>query len=577
MSLSFPSQIDSLNPTIQQVVLQCLLADFTQRKNYKRRLLKSCVDDGVAKEVKAYWNSLSLKSKDEILRQLSLNKTAIKRSQLLSKNLNQKQLKNELKKKEFNNDDRHMVCEYITAHPEENARSVYNAFKDVVNKNKLARFLLHMYYGHQKDQNLNRHAQHLCTAATDNVLWEKFTNHINFYLAFHKKDQPKVKPVVKPAQKKAEQKPAAKKKQKNAPAKNKWDDTARIRRLARKWEKEQKQDSNSPAALAERYGILSSAEKQDVAAKLGPNPTYDQVKKTFMDLRALYNETALACELLVIYLKDLKKYSIDLEIKNLIDYANKFKEAKLLTVPWEAIEFGNGHVKFHNFGVRNGKIFLDQYYFPYACSESRESYNHIKLHFVSSLPKIKVFILNFKIVGVATEVNLLEAIRILKELRESGEWDINGESNMFASTLDKAKMADRNKVLNYLRARKSAYFNRLINLQSTEKQPVPCSERMEHTATVNREDAFIFTLRSTTRSTVTLIFENVNEDRATLKFVARADKYEQALRCIFDFMTSDEVNKRQLLQYGHVDFQRHGILYYRCINHTTVYEWAAKI
>lgn len=246
-------------------------------------------------------------------------------------------------------------------------------------------------------------------------------------------------------------------------------------------------------------------------------------------------------------------------------------------VPWDAIVFCDSYVHFMDFRLNGNQVLPGQHYFSYPCKESRASFNYIKPHFANRLPQIKAMMKGYQVVGLISKLDLLKAIRMLKSQEDADDWEVDGAELRSSHGFDVAIQYDKDKMLRRLRALKSACINKLIDNQEKAKRIVPCKELLSHTDTDTEEDAFIFTLKAESPRQVSIIFENVNECRATIKFVARIEKYEEALRSVYNFMTSKEVNKRQLLQYGHVDFQRHGILYYRCINHTTVYEWANKI
>lgn len=252
---------------------------------------------------------------------------------------------------------------------------------------------------------------------------------------------------------------------------------------------------------------------------------------------------------------------------------------KLTVVPWETIEFRNGSVGFYAFRLNGALILKERQPFTVQCPESRESYNYIKQHFINVLPDIKAYQQGADIVELESKLHLLDAIRLLKTKVEFADWNVDEGQIVSVSSFERAANQDQEKILARLRARKSLYFDHLVRLQrQSNKRIVPCSEQLIHSDGMGiMEEAFIFTLVSRNRNEIKLVFENVNEARASLVFIAAYDSYEKALRCIFDFMRSEECNKRQWLHHKKFHFSTYGILRYYITNHTTLREWSHNL
>ena len=180
--------------------------------------------------------------------------------------------------------------------------------------------------------------------------------------------------------------------------------------------------------------------------------------------------------------------------------------------------------------------------------------------------------------SLESKLHLLDAIRILQSKQNFVEWDSDESAVKFSISFDKSIKQDYDKILANLHLRISAYFDYLSQSQIKGKNPVPCTELLIHTyGTGESEDAFIFSVKSFRSDEIKLVFENVNEARATIVFEITSNMYEKALRCVFDFMRSDEHNKRQRLHYKKFSFQKHGITSYYFINHTTIEEWKCSL
>lgn len=250
-------------------------------------------------------------------------------------------------------------------------------------------------------------------------------------------------------------------------------------------------------------------------------------------------------------------------------------------VPWETIDFHDRFIRFHDFSFDKYKsLKVEEGYYSYSCKDSRASYNIVKPHLQQRLPQIKAYMEGRRVTQLVSDVNLNEALRIL-EAENNAENVIVDESPMISpSGFRTAFNEEQLKVVGRIRAARSRYFDKLITMSGVDQyRIVPCQEVLSHPT--NRlphiEDAFMFSHDSAFENLVILIFENVNDARATIKFYAVKEKYEQALKCVFDFMGSYKHNKRQLLKWHRVDFRSYGIVKYECINHTYVDDWYYRL
>lgn len=336
--------------------------------------------------------------------------------------------------------------------------------------------------------------------------------------------------------------------------------------------------------IVRRYGgFLKEKVKKHIKNELIHNKTKQKVNELFDSYCYKYKEAMLARFLLACYNPklSLQPKNLQQEVELLLEEKKKEREiklkqrpSKLVYVPWETVEFGNGRVMFYSFRLNGRLILTSRTPFIVNCKESKAIYNHIRKHFANVLPLIRAYQKGADIVGLESELHLLDAIRILQSKQDFVEWESDESDIKFSFSFNKSIGQDHYKIMANLRLRKSAYFDYLSQSQIRGKNPVPCTELLTHThGTGESEDAFIFSVKSYYNDKVKLIFENVNEARATIVFEVMPNMYEKALRCIFDFMRSDEHNKRQRLHYKKFNFQNHGITRYYFINHTTVGEW----
>lgn len=253
------------------------------------------------------------------------------------------------------------------------------------------------------------------------------------------------------------------------------------------------------------------------------------------------------------------------------------EEMKCEEVPWEAVYFSNGSVWLYNSRL-NGEVLLkSKGHLTIPCQNSRESFNQIKKLFAQRLPKIKAYVKNNYLEKVVSEPDIWEVVRILKEIETYEDWGYNDNKIVVTSSLRSLQAIDNEKLLRELRKRKSKYLDYLVSKQELHRKVVPCYERLCYDAGETTEEAFIFTIKSTHLNHELLVVENVNIARSTIVFVVNKISYNKALRVVFDFLRSDEKNKRQRLHYNRFDFNGGGIRLYACINHSTMLEWASKL
>lgn len=361
--------------------------------------------------------------------------------------------------------------------------------------------------------------------------------------------------------------------------------------------KNSKADESYNAFLLKIGNFLSQSHfitfKKDIEKK----PTMDNVEYLFLIYSYKYKAKKLARFLLACFdhslvahpqkmqenikqllqKKEERTNKVRKELRQLVETRKselKEEPAQLTYIPWETIEFCNGLVKFYPFRLNGALILKTRQPFVVNCRDSKASYNHIKQHFVNVLPQIRAYQKGADIVGLESELHLHDAIRILQRKYEFADWDSDDCAIPFSASYKSSSNVDQDKVLANLRKRKSSYFNYLIQRQLKGNRIVPCTELMVHSDGIgDSEDAFIFCLSSYSQDVIKLVFENVNEARATIVFEVTSVLAEKALRCLFDFMRSEECNKRQRLHYRKFNFQNYGVTRYYLVNHTTLGEW----
>lgn len=127
---------------------------------------------------------------------------------------------------------------------------------------------------------------------------------------------------------------------------------------------------------------------------------------------------------------------------------------------------------------------------------------------------------------------------------------------------------------------RSKFISYLCQYQIKEKKVYHLNEYLKWDNDNDKyEVAFIFTLPSTNtfyKECYKIIYENINMNRATYIFYIPKDSYKIGINSIIDYFESNNINKRQELQFHRVSFA--GIQYYHSVKHTdTFYDWEQYI
>ncbi|MGM9508874.1 hypothetical protein ACS5NO_14150 [Larkinella sp. GY13] len=125
---------------------------------------------------------------------------------------------------------------------------------------------------------------------------------------------------------------------------------------------------------------------------------------------------------------------------------------------------------------------------------------------------------------------------------------------------------------------KSLYLKFLLNKQEPNYKIIPASEKRTFRSndTIVEEDAFLFSFKLNNISYI--IWENVEERRATHVFRCDFEKYEIALQKVYDYIVSPGiVNKREILHIGVISYFNDILIYCGSINHTLIDEWKDKV
>ena len=209
-----------------------------------------------------------------------------------------------------------------------------------------------------------------------------------------------------------------------------------------------------------------------------------------------------------------------------------------------------------------------------------ESYNYLKEYLNDRLAPVRCSVEEMKLTIYDT-IRLDEAIakfatvskqRGIKSTGTSTSVRISPQQMSFKQALSKAQKMTAEEFEKY----KSEYINHLVRLQSKKYKVIPCVERLSHANNDITEYAFMFSVECRSGN-ILIVHENVNPDRSTLLFWVKETAYDKAIREIYDFLQSAEINKRSSLRDGSIDVGNAGIIKYKSINHDDIWSWQRAI
>lgn len=208
-----------------------------------------------------------------------------------------------------------------------------------------------------------------------------------------------------------------------------------------------------------------------------------------------------------------------------------------------------------------------------------KSFNYLKKYLNERLPPIRCSVDGLNIT-ILDEINFNSAIMQFSQATKQGVIKSNGGGGVrfapmavsFSQAMSKARQMPPEEFKKY----KSNYIDFLVTQQSERFKVIPCVERLAHTDSDTTEYAFIFSIECNSGD-ILIVHENVNPDRSTLLFVVKNENYERAIRAIYDFMQSAEVNKRSSLRDRDIKIEQASIERYRSINHDYLSSWKMVI
>lgn len=247
---------------------------------------------------------------------------------------------------------------------------------------------------------------------------------------------------------------------------------------------------------------------------------------------------------------------------------------------WDNVEFAYGKLIVHPYTPnplpKGFRMFNERIVQNPVC---RKGFNYIKSYIAKKLPPIKCIVNLNNYLIFEDEIALRHAIIQISNEAFNDDIEVEEISALYRGFAHLSFEGAMNRASQLspaeFRVFKSKFINYLVSKQDDNTKIAPCSEYIKNTNTEDYEDGFFFTVKNRLHSFI--IFENLNPDRATLIFKVNTELYNDSLKAIYNFLTSNRVNKRMALKEKLVHLENYGVIAY-CYNyHTTFDEWKQRM
>lgn len=228
-----------------------------------------------------------------------------------------------------------------------------------------------------------------------------------------------------------------------------------------------------------------------------------------------------------------------------------------IQISWWDIIFKDGEIDFIV------KVYENQYTKGYA--ESKDIYDDYKKLVFLQLPKIYVCIVD-GVLTIHNEEDFYNGIRI-----------IIGRYEQDRRLVDTYQSSDQTRIRNGIQNMRSEYLEYLLDRQVNGLGVIKGKEKIIHNSSrdvIELEDAYIFTLLSKKSDNYIVVFENVNDSRASIICDVPISDYARYIATIISFMAKERIVNRREDLHRNNNIKGYSI---RHAYHNDIYAWKRMV
>jgi hypothetical protein len=268
----------------------------------------------------------------------------------------------------------------------------------------------------------------------------------------------------------------------------------------------------------------------------------------------------------VTYILDKEPHLITKPTQDNLNNVTDSTEKIDLSISWHEVIFNTGFFKTHQYTI--------------SLPRSQKSFNQLKPYlsvFRNTCLELRVDPKTQKVLEVKNAEVLDQVFDRLEIEQALTSADIKNP-DYFARTL-LGRWSNERLIRAYAPESRSLYLKHLCGAYSSNYRIVPVREhrRNESNDTVTTEDAFLFPIHG--HRYVYILWESVEDKRATYVFRCTPSNYAAAVQKVFDYVASDEItNKRDRLRQGNVGYFRGSVVeYWQSLNHNDLNDWKRRL
>lgn len=254
-----------------------------------------------------------------------------------------------------------------------------------------------------------------------------------------------------------------------------------------------------------------------------------------------------------------------------------YREKDVLTIPWRNVSLYDGYLKLIDIPIKQkadpntGYPILET--ININCQSSKKDYNILKQYFENRIPNITVRIKGKN--GKPNQVIAYDVPNFMNyiDFFERRVINIVNKQLLPKNDLGGIRMISQLSFRQSSAFNKSVYIQELCQIHNEPYKIFEISELCAHSNSTAKEKGYAFVINELPSGKLYIALENTEDSRCTLVFLVQKALLKRAIDIIGTYLSSEEINKRQSLACGKIDFHDESIISYQRVIHSDLNEW----